>query len=540
MDNVFGDKTRGIYLAQDSSQSQAIFPANEDWTAMVEVVEAGAGIVVGKKIWDLSATPRYLFAVQVGTGYPAIGSVVLFHRCGDFANQGANGFELHAGDPAKASWAYLASSPVLEIYDNGNGTGYPVLFTDRTTWIVNGETLPLIGGSVGSGRIFPGQRAGDGYYIFRGSVACTEKTWETDLLIGNANYRFSLDTDAAGKVVDMNVLVTPQVFVDDPTYIVMGMDNTDNDWQELTDNNAASQVFYDSTTDKYYFRAKAANSATNTWHTPTATKWLWQAFSDSAGNQLLYQTESTLLGRQGTAANWVWFEAPRNLTANKARLIGSVDPYVVPPNSSVSGDTVTPTTYIRYIEYSGGNIRRSPLKNCLAYIQWKNYALWSGFYNPATDTAQPWASAPSTPSEAYPCHYWTTTQYLSGNDDATDFVLFAKRTGGGANADIPGCPGATGAFFIEDVQYRANTSVSRHGIYYANRSNKKAWVYWLGPTGWFTMADLSMTFFNFTFYTYGGFYIYDRWKSSRIATTPSSAPSGPSPYFNTYYSLEYV
>lgn len=537
MDNVFSEKTRGVYLSQDPAISQAIFPANEDWTVMVEVVEAGAGIVVGKKIWDLFATPRYLYAVQVGTGYPAIGSVVLFHRCGDFANQGANGFELHAGDPTKSSWSYLASSPVLEIYDNGNGTGYPVNFTAANAWSVNGETLPIFGSSVGSGRLFPGQRLGSEYYIFRGSVANKEKTWETDLLIGNDNYRFALDTDAAGKVVDMRCQATTQVFWDDPTYEVFGFNLADDYYSYGTADNAPSLVFYNAARGKYYFAAKAVTFMGNpTWHTPAATKWIWQAYSDAAGTQLYLQNESTLFGQQGTYANWVWFEAPRNRTQNKNLLNGNTDPYICPPNSSIYGDG-TPYTYVRYLELNGGIWRRSPLKQCNAYVQWVPAVTWDGFYDPATDTAQPWASAPTNPIEAYAYHYWTATQYMSGNDEATDRFLWAYRSA--SHGIIPKFGNVDGAFYVDNVAFRANTSLSPHGIYYAHRASTNCYLHKASPAGWFTLKDLGISSLYFPFWSLSGFYVADRWKSIRVGNTASAAPPGPWPYFNSYYTLDF-
>lgn len=192
---------------------------NEDWSIVVEVVELGDGFVIGKKVWDESASPKLFHAIlkydgfwdTPGTKDIDIGQIVVFHRVGEFEGQGTTGIELHKEDSQnKSSWLCLINKNFIWVEDNGDGTGKEVrLF--NTTWITFGDSLPLITIDQISrfydqkppwnkGRKYLGQRSGNLFLVQLLGFGPLAKTFTQTA----GGFTFILKTDSSGKVIDFS------------------------------------------------------------------------------------------------------------------------------------------------------------------------------------------------------------------------------------------------------------------------------------------------------------------------------------------------
>lgn len=220
LNNAFTAGTKGINLAGDPAQSMAHVPSNEDWQMLVAVTRVTEGVVYGHKIWgatkEYSAVMKYRGqAGNVPDNAVEIGQTVLFSRAGDFANHGADGFELHQEDAAKTSWVCLLDPPgMIYIQDLTEGMGRQVIYENGAFTVpVWSETLPVQTLDPASnfhnsafpekaGRIYAGKKitASDGSKFYLCYLAGVGEM-ETEFSVPINNYTLKLQIDSAGAVL---------------------------------------------------------------------------------------------------------------------------------------------------------------------------------------------------------------------------------------------------------------------------------------------------------------------------------------------------
>ena len=198
-----------IKVNNDPVRSTADIIINEDWCMVMQVIVVSEGVVEAKKVWDSGDTrffARLKYSGQDGTPEDhelEVGQHVIFHRVGEFDNNGENGFELHDEDADKTSWICIIDTKTfIWITDNGDGNGtydgeiFPLVVTDPLTNFYN-STPPW-----SLGRKYLGQRSGDTYIVYLAGKGDAVETFSETA----GDVTWTITTDSTGKLVEFTAV----------------------------------------------------------------------------------------------------------------------------------------------------------------------------------------------------------------------------------------------------------------------------------------------------------------------------------------------
>ena len=168
---------------------------------VITAYDATTNIVTARKVWDQSANPTLLYALNTYKGLMFVGQHVIFYRVGD------------KNETSGVSWLCISTSPIVTVQSDSLGSGTEVRH-DTGNWVTSGGTLTLVSSTSSSlfygsppfeeGRVYFGQKVGNAYVVFLEGVAIGNVGTTQEIEVSNDDYDYTLELDLTsdGRILD--------------------------------------------------------------------------------------------------------------------------------------------------------------------------------------------------------------------------------------------------------------------------------------------------------------------------------------------------